>query len=232
MFAAMAESEQTGAALLAERIEDNAAEVAALASGARYAQGYFYGSPGALPGVLPTPKLPLRILQHQEERATPFTIVAEGGSTTAAPVSMNGVRSLIGDFVALVDAAANPAFVGVLAADAREFDPAAQVYARAMADKSALHLVVGRHASVYDDWYTHAVDLPWGHSFLNEICFVALSPSLATVVAFRPFELGGPDAPAWEVAISQNPTTCRRVVRRLLEEADRVDGGALAGQAR
>jgi EAL domain-containing protein (putative c-di-GMP-specific phosphodiesterase class I) len=229
LFAALAEAEQTGAALLTDHIEDEDAEAMALTSGTRYTQGYFYGAPNGLPATLPTPKLPLRILQHPMELDSPFAIAKESGATTtSAPVTMRGVRSLIGDFVGIVDNADNPAFVGVVTAEGSEIGVAAQVFSRALADKSALHLVMGRNTSSFDDWTTHAVDLPAGHPFLDQICFVALSPHLATLLVFEAHDVGSPDVSTWDVAISQNPTVCRRVVRRLLAEADILGGGVLA----
>jgi EAL domain-containing protein (putative c-di-GMP-specific phosphodiesterase class I) len=161
LFAALAETEHTGAAILTDHIENLDTEVAAISSGTRYTQGYFYGAPTDLPAELPTPKMPLRILQHPEESESPFAIAAASGSTsTIAPIAMRGVHKLIGDFVGLVDDDPTPAFVGVLTADGGEMSAAALIFARAMSDKAALHLVMGRNASVLDDWSTQSTCRP------------------------------------------------------------------------
>jgi hypothetical protein len=228
LFAALAEAEQAGAAVLTDHIEDAEAEAMAITTGTRYTQGYFYGSPNGLPSTLPTPKQPLRILEHPQESGTPFSIATDGRPlTTVAPVTMRGVRGLLADFVGMVDDDERPAFVGVLTAEGSTAGVTEQIFARAMADKSALHLVMGRNTAAFDDWTTHAVDLPAFHPFLKELCCVAISPHLALVIAFRPHDPVDADPPTWDVAISQNPTVCRRVVRRLLAEADVVSGGVL-----
>lgn len=226
MFAALAEAEQTGAALITERIADRDADASAVPSGTRYKQGFFHGQPGPLPRGLPAPQHPLRILEHLPDDSSPFDITVKGGTTASAVITTAGMFGLIRDFVALVDAAPEPTFVGVLTPDEGTIDAGGNIFGRAMADKSALHLVLGRHVSVLDDWCTHAVDLPGGHPFLDQVCFVALSPNLATLVSFRTSD--GVDS-GWEVAISQNPITCRQVIRRLLAEVDTLEGGVLAG---
>ena len=75
--AVMAESERTGATILAEGIETLAHERAALAMGASLGQGWRYGHPRPLPFDLTTPRNPLRSTARAATTdATPFALAS------------------------------------------------------------------------------------------------------------------------------------------------------------
>jgi EAL domain-containing protein (putative c-di-GMP-specific phosphodiesterase class I) len=227
LFAALAEAEQTGAALIMEHVEAVGDESLARASGVRYAQGYHYGRPGPLPASIAMPPRPLRLLERPVDEATPFEIAAEGGPILRTPADLAAVQVLIRDFVALVDAAPNSMFVAVLTTDSpAALSLHAATFARAMADKSALLLILGRDVAVFDDWSTKTVTLPDSHPLLGESCFVAASPQLCTLLAFRQTQQST-GATTWDVVIRQDASACRKVVRRLLAEADALHGGLL-----
>ena len=227
LFDALAEAEQTGAALIMEHVEDAGDEALARASGVRYVQGYRYGKPGPLPSSLAMPTRPLRLLERPIDQATPFEIAAEGAPSLRMPADLSSVHVLIRDFVAQVDAAPTSMFVGVLASDSPDAPGfRASALEGAIADKSTLLLVLGSDVAMFDDWSTMPVRLPDGHPLLGESCFVAVSPQLCLLLAFR--HMGQPEsAPMWDVVIRQDTTTCRRVARRLLAESDPVHGDVL-----
>jgi EAL domain-containing protein (putative c-di-GMP-specific phosphodiesterase class I) len=78
-----AESERTGALVLAEGIETDAHLRTAMALGARYGQGWLFGHPTELaaPGASPANQIPRPTLSSSHSPATPFTIAAAGRET-------------------------------------------------------------------------------------------------------------------------------------------------------
>ena len=77
MSAVLAQAERTGAAIVAEGVEDEAMREAALALGATLGQGWMYGRPGPLPASLPTVDtvVPLHRSWALRDDPTPFSIV-------------------------------------------------------------------------------------------------------------------------------------------------------------
>ena len=77
MSAVLAQAERTGAAIVAEGVEDDAMREAALALGATLGQGWMYGRPGPLPAALPTVDtvVPLHRSWALRDDPTPFSIV-------------------------------------------------------------------------------------------------------------------------------------------------------------
>ena len=77
MSAVLAQAERTGAQVVAEGVEDDAMQEAALALGATLGQGWLYGRPGPLPDVLPRcdDVVPLKRTWAGLSDATPFGLV-------------------------------------------------------------------------------------------------------------------------------------------------------------
>lgn len=77
MSAVLAQAERSGAAIVAEGVEDEAMREAALALGATLGQGWMFGRPGALPAHLPTVDtvVPLHRSWALRDDPTPFSIV-------------------------------------------------------------------------------------------------------------------------------------------------------------
>lgn len=77
MSAVLAQAERTGAAIVAEGVEDEAKREAALALGATLGQGWMYGRPGPLPESLPKVDtvVPLHRSWALRDDPTPFSIV-------------------------------------------------------------------------------------------------------------------------------------------------------------
>ncbi|NHC47297.1 EAL domain-containing protein [Motilibacter aurantiacus] len=227
MYAALAEAETTGASILMDHIDDENAKDSAVGRGARYLQGHGLGAPGGLPRSLPVPRSPLRLLQTPASAASPFELASQGGTALAMPVCMERLAGLITDFAGVVDASLQPMFVAVIVPDLPA-PPAGQALARAVVDKAALHLTFGRDVSMFSDWAMRNADLPDGHPLLQEVCFLALSPQQALLLAFR-HRGEGRVAPTskWDVVVTQSAVTCRDVARSLLAVADTLEGGVL-----
>jgi EAL domain-containing protein (putative c-di-GMP-specific phosphodiesterase class I) len=92
MSAVLAQSERTGAAIVAEGVEDDGMREAALALGATLAQGWMFGRPGALPDKLPPVDrvVPLHRSWSQRDDPTPFSLVR-----AALPVRRAGKQQLL-----------------------------------------------------------------------------------------------------------------------------------------
>jgi EAL domain-containing protein (putative c-di-GMP-specific phosphodiesterase class I) len=78
VHAVQAESERTGAAILAEGIESDQHLARAIALGARYGQGWLFGRPGRLPNQIAQPAFAAPISNDSPQPAapSPFTLVA------------------------------------------------------------------------------------------------------------------------------------------------------------
>lgn len=84
--AVRAHVERTGAVVLAEGIETEEHERAALALGATHGQGWLYGRPAPLPSVSRAPDRPLRLLAQPRppEGRTPFEVITRARKATPA----------------------------------------------------------------------------------------------------------------------------------------------------
>ena len=80
LTAVAAESERTGAVILAEGIETERHRRSAEAAGATLGQGWLFGRPEPLPGALTGPWRPRRLpeLQAVTDGATPYSVVSPG----------------------------------------------------------------------------------------------------------------------------------------------------------
>jgi EAL domain-containing protein (putative c-di-GMP-specific phosphodiesterase class I) len=77
--AVQAQTEATGAAVLAEGIEAEEHLFMAQALGATLAQGFFFGAPAPLPPETTTPKTPVRVIPRpRHSRRTPFQVASQG----------------------------------------------------------------------------------------------------------------------------------------------------------
>jgi EAL domain-containing protein (putative c-di-GMP-specific phosphodiesterase class I) len=92
MSAVLAQAERTGAAIVAEGVEDESMREAALALGATLGQGWMYGRPLPLPAELPVVDSVVRLHRSwpQHDDPTPFTLVR-----SALPVRRAGKKQLL-----------------------------------------------------------------------------------------------------------------------------------------
>lgn len=229
LIAAMAECERTHAALLVERVENSDASMIARAAGSTFQQGHLLGKPGPLPERLPQPLHPIPLLVHpdQDEKVnTPWGVLSTGGARQTDNVSQAGLDHLIMGITtrAAVDDQP-PAVAVVIPATAAAMAPQRQVMFTMLLERCPLIIIVGPNVSAWSDWRVRAADMPVGHAFANETCFVVLSPGLSMAVAGRPHGGAPQDPPLWDIAVSQNPDLCRTVMRQILRTVDTLAGG-------
>ncbi|GAA3220131.1 EAL domain-containing protein [Dactylosporangium siamense] len=229
LIAAMAECERTRAALLVERVENTDASMIARAAGSYFQQGHLLGRPGPLPEHLPQPLHPIPLLVHpdpDEAVSTPWSVLSAGGARQTSAVSQAGLDHLILGITtraAVGDQA--PAVAVVTPAGAATMAPERQVMFTMLLERCPLVIIVGPDVSAWSSWRVRAADMPSGHAFAPETCFVVLSPGLAMAVAGRPHGGHPQDPPVWDIAVSQSPDLCRTVMRQILRTVDTLAGG-------
>ncbi|MEV0135814.1 hypothetical protein AB0H83_46155 [Dactylosporangium sp. NPDC050688] len=119
----------------------------------------------------------------------------------------------------------SPAVAAVVPVTAAAMPPQRQVMFTMLLERCPLIIIVGPDVSAWSDWRVRAADMPPGHAFAHETCFVLLSPGPSIAVAARPHEGRVQDPPVWDVAVSQNPDLCRTVMRQVLRAVDTLAGG-------
>lgn len=229
LIAAMAECERAHASLLVERVENTDASMIAKAAGASFQQGHLLGKPGPLPAHLPQPVHPIPLLTRPdpgEVGSTPWSALAGGGARQTTNVSQAGLDHLILSMTtkaAVGDQA--PAVAVVMPVEGAVMAPERQVMFTMLLERCPLIIIVGPNVSAWNDWRVRAADMPVGHAFAHETCFVVLSPGLSIAVAGRPHGGSPQQPPVWDLAVSQHPDLCRTVMRQILRTVDTLAGG-------
>jgi EAL domain-containing protein (putative c-di-GMP-specific phosphodiesterase class I) len=229
--AVLSEVEQTGAMLLVERVEDEAARRISRSVGASLHSGRLFGYPDKLPSKLPVPVVPVRLrsLDHAKpaEHATPWKVMAEHGAHVAAGVTLAEADNLLRIIAIQAANAQNPPVVGILVPDADAISDEARMSLRMLLDRCPMVLAMGHHAALLEDWRVRAADLPVGHPLSGELCVVALSPTQSMALAARR------DASmevTVDLAVSQQAPVCRELMRLLVDTMDTLDGGVRYGR--
>lgn len=224
----LAQAERTGARLLVENIEDATGSALARCIGGQYQQGHWLGRPAPLPTALPAPLAPLPLLASATPvPGTPWTLLSSAGARTASAVTQTGLDILVRSFAHEAANAAHPPVVaGVLSADSLR-SPENQTLYNVLIERSPLALLLGRDIPPDDRWNVRSAELPPDHPLRNEMCFLALSPAMSTVLAAQRTAQADRQDPQWSLAISHDPALCRDVLRQLLDLLDRLPGGVL-----
>ncbi|MEV4510195.1 EAL domain-containing protein [Dactylosporangium sp. NPDC049525] len=228
LIAAMAECERTRAALLVERVENSDAAMIARAAGSHFQQGHLLGKPGPLPEHLPQPLQPIPLLVHpdpDETVSTPWGVLSAGGARLTSAVSQAGLDHLILGITTRAAVGDQPPAVAVVIPATAEMAPERQVMFTMLLERCPLIIIVGPNVSAWSDWRVRAADMPVGHAYTHETCFVVLSPGLSMAVAGQPHGGHPQDPPMWDIAVSQNPDLCRTVMRQILCTVDTLAGG-------
>jgi EAL domain-containing protein (putative c-di-GMP-specific phosphodiesterase class I) len=229
LIAAMAECERTRAALLVERVENSDASMIARAAGSYFQQGHLLGKPGPLPEHLPQPLHPIPLLVHpdpDEAVSTPWSVMSAGGARQTAAVSQAGLDHLIMGITTRAAVGDQPPAVAVvIPASSATLAPERQVMFTMLLERCPLIIIVGPNVSAWNDWRVRAADVPTGHAFAQQTCFVVLSPGLSMAVAGQPHGGHPQEPPVWDIAVSQNPDMCRTVMRQILRTVDTLAGG-------
>jgi EAL domain-containing protein (putative c-di-GMP-specific phosphodiesterase class I) len=229
--AALAEVEHTGAALLLQRIEDEAGSQVGRSIGAMYQAGRLHGMPGPLPRSLPSPMapIPLRQVKHDGPE-TPWDVLSNNGAHISTGAHHDGVTYLLRTFATEAASAALPPVVAVVLPDnAMTTQQENALLYRMLLERCPLSLVAGWDVHRMNDWHVRAADLPAGHPLLNQFCFAALSPALSVVLVAR-LDIRRPGVV--DIAVSHQPTTCRQVFRNIIEVLDTLEGGVRHGMGR
>jgi EAL domain-containing protein (putative c-di-GMP-specific phosphodiesterase class I) len=228
LTAALGEAERNGAALIVGNIPDAGGTAEASSVGAAYQQGWAHGREGTLPGALPDPVAAIPMLSVPPATGlTPWELVEEAGARTMlglhGSAAGNTARQLLGEISRLPQ---TPVLALLLP---HRYQSAADAGAmrRVLIENAPLTLVMGEDVSHHDDWRTRAIQIPAGHLLADQGCIVAMSGALKMVVAFRR-SAGARGDESWDLAITQNRATTRRVMRELLHHADRLSGGVVA----
>ncbi len=226
--AALAEVEQTGAALLLQRIEDEAGSQVGRSIGALYQAGRLHGMPAPLPPHLPAPMMPIPLREVQPGAPeTPWDILTNNGAHVAVGGRYEGVTYLLRTFATEAAAAALPPVVAVVLPD-NGMNPQQDngVLYRMLLERCPLSLVAGWDVHRMNDWHVRAADLPPGHPLLDQFCFAALSPTLSVVLVAR-LDVRRPGIV--DIAVSHQPATCRQVFRNIIDVMDTLEGGIRHG---
>jgi EAL domain-containing protein (putative c-di-GMP-specific phosphodiesterase class I) len=225
--AVLSEAEHTGAALLVERVEDEAARQVGRSVGAMFQIGRLLGMPGPLPTALPVPLAPVPLRQAKPSTdQTPWDVLVEQGAHTAVGVPREDVSYTFRIFATQAATAALPPVIATILPDGMALQPPDRLLYQMLLQRCPLVLFIGKDVRSLNDWHARAADLPLGHPLLDQFCFAALSPALSIVLSTRrdPRRAGTVD-----LAVSHNPTTCRKVVGTLVDILDTLEGGVRHG---
>jgi EAL domain-containing protein (putative c-di-GMP-specific phosphodiesterase class I) len=222
--AVLGESEQTGAVVMLERIEDDAGLLIGRGIGAIYQSGHRHGRPDPLPKRLSVPLAPIPLRGAPEATPdSPWDVLAENGAHISAGASREALVHLLRTFTNEAAAEPLPPVIAVVLPD-NDLAPtaAANVHYSMLLQRCPLVLVAGRNARAMSDWHVRAGNLPTGHRLLGQLCFAALSPTLSMALVARP----DPSRPAViDIAVTHQPALCRQVIRNLIELLDTLAGG-------
>jgi EAL domain-containing protein (putative c-di-GMP-specific phosphodiesterase class I) len=232
IVAALAESEQTRAAILVERVEDERAAMIARTIGGTYQQGRLLGREGPLPGRVPPPLAPLPLLHVDgpTEFESPWRILTAGGAHRTANVDQAGLDHLIRTVANQACAAEQPPVIASISPQGADLPAETRSMFHMLLERCPLIIIVGPDVAGWADWRVRAADLPTGHPLGDESCFLALSSSAALVVAAHRQEAARGGEPRWDVAVSQSPKLCRQIVRHMLGSLDTLAGGVFHGR--
>jgi EAL domain-containing protein (putative c-di-GMP-specific phosphodiesterase class I) len=226
--AVLGEVEHTGAALLVERIEDEAARRTSRSVGATFLGGRLFGSPAPLPASLPAPLVPLPLRPTRAPATqTPWHLLVGHGARVISAVPTAEADNLVRLFALQASGGAQPPVVALALPEGGKLTEQTRVSYRMLLERCPLVLVVGQDVGGYRDWRARAAELPDGHPLLRESCFVALSPTESMVLVTR-------DNPAVrgtvDLVTSQHPTVGREVMRYLADTMDTLAGGVRYGR--
>lgn len=229
LTALLSEVEQTGAALLVERVEDEAARRISRSVGASLHSGRLFGYPDKLPAKLPIPVAAVRLRQERPTApdSSPWHLLAESGAHVATGVTVVEAENLLRIFAVQAAVAQSPPVVALLMPDGEATSEATRISFQMLLDRCPLVLALGQDVARLEDWRVRAAELPPGHSMLGELCVVALSPTQSMALAAR---LDPSTEITVDLAISQQPAVCRELMRMFTDTLDTLAGGVRHGR--
>jgi len=197
VHAVNAQAERTGAVIVAEGIENERQHEVARALGACWAQGWHYGRPDALPGVIPitasvAPSPPLTAPRRADGAPTPFGVVAERQTPRRGPKGLLLAMSHHLEEQAMAHAH-GAAVVLATFQEARHFTPATRARYERLASSAAVVGALGVDLSAEPAPGVRGTALSHGERLRGEWNVIVLDPHFAA--AFVAHDLGddGPD---------------------------------------
>jgi EAL domain-containing protein (putative c-di-GMP-specific phosphodiesterase class I) len=224
LAAALAEVERVGAALLVDNVEEEPGSLARSAPSG-YLQGRALHAEGALPATVRPPSRPIPLRTADASGQTPWEVVNSSGGLGMTDVTEESLDRLMRQFVTQAGQGSELPVVGVVSSSYRKTTPETIARYRSALENSPVSILVGRDMDMFQDWRTRGVELPDGHPMSGELCFVALSATHSGVLVARPTAVRDGRAHGWDVGMSHDPMTTRRVMRELLHHVDSLDGG-------
>jgi len=183
--AVLAQSERTGATVLAEGIETEAHREAALAMGATLGQGWLLGRPGPLPAEQPpsTVTIPLRQSSAGRDGVTPFSVVR-----SARPVRRAG-KQLVMDLARHLEEQAlvcreTPVILSTFQPGEHLDDANRQRYAE-LVGQGCFVVVLGPDISTPPAVGVRGVQIPLGHRLNEEWSLVLVGPHYTAALVAR-----------------------------------------------
>ena len=185
MSAVLAQAERTGAAIVAEGVEDDGLLQAALALGATLGQGWLFGRPGPLPAQLPSVEdvVPLHRSWSQRDDPTPFSIVR-----SALPVRRGSKAQLLSVAAHLEEQAVawsdGPVVLSTFQSGEDLDVPTADRYAR-LAGKGSFVAALRSGGELVVGDGVRTAELPDGHRLGDEWSVVVVGPHYAGALVAR-----------------------------------------------
>ncbi len=185
MSAVLAQAERSGAAIVAEGVEDDATREAALALGATLGQGWRYGRPEPLPSPLPAADQVVQLHRSwpQHDDPTPFTLVR-----AALPVRRAGRKQLLSVAAHLEEQAVawsdGPVVLSTFQDDGEVDVSVTDRYGR-LADRGSFVAAIGGDGALTVGSGVRCVRLPDGHRLGDEWSVVVVGPHYAGALVAR-----------------------------------------------
>jgi EAL domain-containing protein (putative c-di-GMP-specific phosphodiesterase class I) len=185
MSAVLAQAERTGAAIVAEGVEDERMREAALALGATLGQGWMYGRPQPLPAELPVVDSVVRLHRSwpQHDDPTPFTLVR-----SALPVRRAGKRQLLSVAAHLEEQAVawsdGPVVLSTFQ-DGEVVDASTTDRYSRLADRGSFVAALRNGGALVVGAGVRSVSLPAGHRLGDEWSVVVVGPHYAGALVAR-----------------------------------------------
>jgi hypothetical protein len=214
--AVQAQTEATGAAVLAEGIETEEHLFMAQALGATLAQGFLFGAPEALPDETPRPSSWVRVIPRpRDSRRTPFEVASEG-----RPVRL-GNRSLLSAMSAqLEEFAGGLGQDGVLIGafqDADRFQGVARDRFSRLGRKLAFVAALGEDFRSEPAEFVRGGRLAPNDPLVKEWAVVVIGPHIAAALAAREDGDEAANGEAqWEFAVTYDRDEVIEIARLLL----------------
>jgi EAL domain-containing protein (putative c-di-GMP-specific phosphodiesterase class I) len=221
--AVLAESERTGAYILAEGIESARHLAAAASMGATLGQGWYFGEPGPLPDGLRPPRHPLRQLATQELTAdTPFAIASGSRPSIASSTALLAATSQHLEHEVLH--ASGPAVLLTGFESTVNFGATIQQRYERLARRTVLTAVFGCGMPRTPGPGIRGADLHPDDPLSREWAVVVVGSHLAAALVARHAEAGG--GGQWDAIITHNRDVVVAVAKSMLQRLPPIGPGS------